>query len=132
MDRSPGAPTPAACRREQDWAGQLGTAGRRESDAWHLSPQGRARQWTSPDPTRCFAVRSEQFPRARARIADGPIHFAGGTAMRRLLASLLTVAGLAAPSQGQVKLQWKLNEGDTFYVENVTRISQTVGDRKKL
>jgi hypothetical protein len=40
---------------------------------------------------------------------------------------VVLAAGLAGPAQGQqVKLEWKFNQGDKFFLENVTTLKQTI------
>jgi hypothetical protein len=46
-------------------------------------------------------------------------------------ASCLILGGLAVPAFGQVKLEWKLKEGDTFYLENVVESRQTIKESDK-
>src|SRR5262249_2915124 len=41
------------------------------------------------------------------------------------LGVLLLLGGLAVPAYGQVKLEWKFKEGDTFWVESTSKTRQT-------
>jgi Family of unknown function (DUF6263) len=41
------------------------------------------------------------------------------------LGVLLLLGGLAVPAYGQVKLEWKFKEGDTFWVETTSKTRQT-------
>src|SRR5262249_8289325 len=52
--------------------------------------------------------------------------------VRWILAGMFAVVGFAVPIQGQVKLAWKWNTGDTFYVVTVAKTRQTFGDSQKL
>src|SRR5947209_5421020 len=40
--------------------------------------------------------------------------------------ALLLFGGLSVPAYGQVKMEWKFNEGDKFYVEDVTTMKQKI------
>jgi len=42
------------------------------------------------------------------------------------VAVLLLFGGLTAPAHGQVKMEWKFNEGDKFYVEDVSTMKQKI------
>src|SRR5713101_1410508 len=41
-------------------------------------------------------------------------------------AAVLVIGALAVPAQAQVQLQWKLNEGDRFYLESTGTTKQTM------
>jgi len=41
--------------------------------------------------------------------------------------AVLVFGGLSVPAYGQVKLEWKFNEGDKFYVEDVSTMKQKIG-----
>jgi hypothetical protein len=45
---------------------------------------------------------------------------------RTCWAVALVLGGLAAPAYGQTKLEWKFKEGDKFYIENATKLKQTI------
>src|SRR5262245_59769152 len=45
----------------------------------------------------------------------------------------LLLFGLASSAEGEVRLEWKFNVGDTFYIENITKMKQVVeGGGKKV
>lgn len=46
--------------------------------------------------------------------------------LRPYLVTLIALVGLAPAAQAQIKLEWKFKE--TFYVQNVTKTKQTLGD----
>ncbi len=45
---------------------------------------------------------------------------------RSAVAVVCVLAGLAVPAYGQTKLEWKLKEGDRFYLENASLLNQTI------
>jgi hypothetical protein len=47
--------------------------------------------------------------------------------LRSCLPCVVLTVGLAVPAQAQVKLEWNFKEGDTFYVENVNKMKQSLG-----
>src|SRR5207253_11009480 len=40
--------------------------------------------------------------------------------------AVLVFDGLSVPAYGQVKMEWKFNEGDKFYVEDVSTMKQKI------
>src|SRR5262245_42776375 len=48
------------------------------------------------------------------------------TMLRKGCLGVLLLAGFALPAYGQVKLEWKFKEGDTFWIETVAKTRQTV------
>jgi hypothetical protein len=47
--------------------------------------------------------------------------------LRTAWVGVLLVGATAAPAFGQVKLEWKFNEGDKFYVEDVSTLKNKIG-----
>jgi len=43
------------------------------------------------------------------------------------IGAVLVFGGLSMPAYGQVTLEWKFNEGDKFYVEDVSTMKQKIG-----
>jgi len=46
---------------------------------------------------------------------------------RAWIGAVLVFGGLSVPAYGQVTLKWKFNEGDKFYVEDVSTMKQKIG-----
>ncbi len=51
--------------------------------------------------------------------------------LRCVMSVFLIVGGLAAPAAGQVTLEWKFNQGDTFLLESVSSFKQTLTTQGK-
>ena len=47
--------------------------------------------------------------------------------LTRACLTLTLMLGATAARADEVKLQWKFKEGDTYYVENVTKTKQSLG-----
>src|SRR5262245_10655360 len=43
------------------------------------------------------------------------------------IGAVLVFSGLSVPAYGQVNMEWKFNEGDKFYVEDVSTMKQKIG-----
>jgi hypothetical protein len=69
--------------------------------------------------------------RSGAVLAAELLHTAheGATMLRYFLPCAVLTIGLTVPAQAQVKLEWKFKEGDTFYIENVTKTKESIGIR---